>query len=379
MKLKIPEPAFNSSLTQLIFELEHLRNQTLVGSTPAWLFFDLKDIMHVLESLTSARIEGNHTTILGVVEAVIRDDAKSEDEQIKEIANIHDAIEFIERTGLDKPIDKQFICELHRITVKDLKREGSRRPGGYRDVPVTIGNANHRPPQPADVGAYMNELIEFINSPNLSQQDLLKTAIVHHRMAWIHPFDNGNGRVTRLLTYAILTKQKFIDDKGFRILNPTAVFCMDRGKYYDMLAMADEGGDVNELAWCEYVLSGIKTEIDKIHKLLDASFAKENIIKPALDLAVAKEWLTPLEYKVMITAMNKDILQASDLRRLFPEGSSNSVQISRLIAKMKDQKYLMAHPKHPRKYVLRFSNNYLLRGVMEQLDKHDLLPLRPNA
>ena len=45
----MPEPAFKSKLTQLIFDLEHLRDRTLKGSTPAWLFFDLKNVMHQLE------------------------------------------------------------------------------------------------------------------------------------------------------------------------------------------------------------------------------------------------------------------------------------------------------------------------------------------
>ena len=39
--------------------------------------------------------------------------------------------------------------------------------------------------------------------------DLIKVAIAHHRFVWIHPFGNGNGRVVRLLTYALLIKYGF--------------------------------------------------------------------------------------------------------------------------------------------------------------------------
>ena len=62
--LLLPNPSLDSSLAQYVITLEHLRDRPLSGSTPAWLFFDLKDIMHQLESLTSARIEGNRTTII---------------------------------------------------------------------------------------------------------------------------------------------------------------------------------------------------------------------------------------------------------------------------------------------------------------------------
>jgi Fic family protein len=63
----------------------------------------------------------------------------------------------------------------------------------------------------------------------------MKVAQVHHRVGWIHPFKNGNGRVVRLLTYAMLIQYGFNERAGGRVLNPTAVFCNNRDIYYDML------------------------------------------------------------------------------------------------------------------------------------------------
>ncbi|WP_171253366.1 Fic family protein, partial [Acinetobacter baumannii] len=66
-------------------------------------------------------------------------------------------------------------------------------------------------------------------------------ALAHHRFGWIHPFGNGNGRVVRLFTYSLLIKYGFNVTTGGGILNPTAVFCNDRNKYYEMLSIADNG------------------------------------------------------------------------------------------------------------------------------------------
>lgn len=376
--LVIPQPQFKSELTQLIFDLEHLRGRSVVGSTPSWLFFDLKDIMHQLESLTSARIEGNRTTIMAVVENIIEGSQPTKDESLLELRNIQQAIKFIEQTMSRVPLNRAFVCELQKIVVKDLVRDGSKHVGKYRPSNVTITKSEHTPPSHIIVPELMDELITFVNEPNEPQYDLLKTAIVHHRFSAIHPFDNGNGRTVRLLTYAMLTKQRFIDDKGSRLLNPSAIFCMDRQQYYDNLALADRGGDENIMKWCEYVLTGMKTEINKIDKLLDVNFAVENIILPALKLALGKEQINRIEYEILRLSTITSPFQVKDIQHLFGLTSSGRVAASRAIRQLKEQKFIMAHPNFKQKYVLRFSNNYLLRGVMQQLDVHNLLPLRPN-
>ena len=383
MSFDIPNPPFESAITQTVFELERLRYFSLKGTTPKWLFFELKNIMQMLESLSSARIEGNRTTVMGVVESVIRSDALSEDEQIKEIANIQRAIDFIEERytqsqvdGEDFNIDEKFINRLHAISVQGLNREGSTSPGIFRDSPVAISQSKHVPPAAGIVPSMMKDLVEFANKTNMPQQDLLKTAVVHHRLAWIHPYDNGNGRVTRLVTYAMLVKQGFIDDKGFHILNPTAVFCNDRQQYYDMLAVADDNSTEGIETWCEYVLLGIKAELLKVDQLLDVAFAREQIILPTLLLAREKGWLNLQEYEIMLIAFDKGLIQAGDVLHIFGTNASARVQASRVLYRLREQNYLTSHPENARKYYPRFFNNYLLRGVMAQLEKNNLLPIR---
>jgi Fic family protein len=377
--LLLPSPSLDSSLAQYVITLEHLRGRPLSGSTPAWLFFDLKDIMHQLESLTSARIEGNRTTIMNVVENVIEGKQETKDESVKELININKAILYIEENIQTKIINHSFIKELHKIVVKDLVNDGSRSPGVYRVEDVSIKNSEVALPSHLRVKELMDELVDFINQESSPQFDLIKTAIAHHRFTAIHPFDNGNGRTVRLITYAMLTKQKFIDEKGHRLLNPSAIFCMDRQKYYDMLSVADAGGKENVMRWCEYVLMGIEDEIGKIDKLLDKNFAIDNIIIPSLKIALDKKQITQTEHDILRIAASKSAFQVKDVQHLFGVTASDRVKASRAVQKLRAEGFVMVQPGTKQKYVLRFSNNYLLRGVIVQLDAYDLLPISPNS
>ena len=178
------EPDFGSELTDLIIELDHLRKMELGGSTHPRVFFQLKSIFHTLESIGSARIEGNNTTLAEYIETKI-EDKPSEGENIREIQNIEKAMAFIEENVNDYKIDRMFISEMHQMIVEGLlappEGEGDRTPGVYRDVNVKIAKSNHEPPDYTGVSDYMIELFEFVYQEDSSKYNLLKTAIAHHR------------------------------------------------------------------------------------------------------------------------------------------------------------------------------------------------------
>ena len=76
MQLKHPElrlvpPPFDSDLTGLILDLNHMRQKKSGGTTPPYIFFQIKNIFHIIESIGSARIEGNHTTLVEYIDAKI--------------------------------------------------------------------------------------------------------------------------------------------------------------------------------------------------------------------------------------------------------------------------------------------------------------------
>ncbi len=378
-ELKLIKPSFDSKLTDLIIELEHLRKKTLGGSTHPQVFFQLKHLFHTLESIGSARIEGNNTTIAEYIETKFEsgNSEKSNSHSIIEIQNIEKAMEFIEANIQDYPINKAFVSELHRIIVKDLPAppngEGDLTPGSYRNKNIKISNSTHLPPDSFLVETYMDELFTFINTEDSSKYDLLKSAIAHHRFVWIHPFGNGNGRTVRLFTYAMLIKNGFNVNVG-RIINPTAVFCSNRNGYYDNLSKADSGNDNGVLEWCEYVLKGLKEEIEKIDKLTDYEYLKKEILIPSINFSFDRQIITEIESKILKETIEKQVVQNFDFEKFF-KGKAKS-EISRQIKKLIDKKMLIPERDSARKYVLRFDNNYLLRGIIKMLDEKGFLPVR---
>lgn len=377
--LKLYEPKWGSRLAKTIVELERLREKRLGGPVPPYIFFQLKNIFQIMESLGSARIEGNHTTLVEFVEKIIEKVSKNtKEEKDREIFNIDRAITFIEENITEgSKITRAHISEIHKIITNGLtpppNGEGSRYPGELRPTNVVIQGSSHIPPEKIKIQEYFDELIEFVNASVDLHNDLLITALSHHRMAWIHPFDNGNGRLIRMFTYALLIKQGFQVKTG-RILNPTAIFCMDRNKYYDMLSLADTGEEEKVLAWCEYVLSGLKEEIEKIDRLLDLKYMTNVFLLPALSFSLGREHITKREYEILsVVVKSKDMtIKSSDLAAII--GQESSVQRSRIIKRLKDKEMLRSIPGKSRVYTIGFANNYLLRGVFYILEKNGFVP-----
>jgi Fic family protein len=270
-----------------------------------------------------------------------------------------------------------FISEMHQMIVEGLlpspEGEGDRTPGVYRDVNVKIAKSNHEPPDYTRVSDYMMELFEFVNQEDSSKYDLLKTAIAHHRFVWIHPFGNGNGRTVRLFTYAMLVKLGFNVNVG-RILNPTAVFCSNRDDYYHYLSLADNGEVPSILSWCTYVLKGLKEEIEKKDNLSNYEYLRTEILIPTINFSLERKYITGVESKILKRVIDRQVIQAGDLKDIFK--GKFSAEISRQIRRLVEKKMLVPEKEGKRKYVIRFDNNYLLRGVIHILGEKGFLPIR---
>jgi Fic family protein len=385
ISLKLYNPKWDSKLATTIIELEKLRVKKLGGPVPPYIFFQLKDIFQKFESLGSARIEGNNTTLAEFVEKIIENPSgKAKDERMKEIYNIERAIEFIEENVKENTkFDRALISEIHKIVVNGLTPpsvgEGSRYPGELRQINVSIKYSGHIPPDKTKVQDYFDELLNFVNQSIDTQYHLLAIALSHHRMAWIHPFDNGNGRMVRMFTYALLIKQGFQVKTG-RILNPTAIFCMDRNHYYEMLSLADSGEEDKILEWCSYVLEGLQTEIEKIDKLLDLSYIIDAILLPMLNYALERQLITKSEHSILSAVVRSKnmTIRSSDLESII--GQESSVQRSRILKRLKDKKMLFpVRNEKGRIYTIGFYNNYLLRGLAEILEQNNFVPSSLNV
>lgn len=373
--LKLLNPPFDSSLTDTIMWLEKLRHVTQISTDVHPVIFEqLKQIFHLLESLESVRIEGNNTTLSEVVEHSIDGSlARDESEKIKELRNIDNALKFVdEHVNRDTKFNRQLISEIHKIIVQGLdpKKDGDGTPGVYRTIEVSIKNSLHKPPRPELVAGYMEDLFDFINEKRNQKYQLLVTAQSHHRFVWIHPFKNGNGRVVRLFTYALLKKHGYAIQG---ILNPTAVFCNDRNEYYRMLSEADKGSDEGLLTWCSYVLDNLLEEIKKIEKLLNYKYLESKILLPALNLALERKHITMTEYQILKIGFNKGLIQAKDINMIVKKKYAS--EVSRIIKRLCNDKLLEKITSKQRKYKPSFFNNYLLRDVIQMLKKEKFVPI----
>jgi len=307
--IKLFNPAFGSKLVTHIVDLEHLRKLSIESTTHPKVFLQLKRLFHILESVGSARIEGNNTTLAEYLEMQEDKSSFPINEDYKEIQNIEEALRYIEDCGTDHPIDEMFLRELHTIVVKDLYTgpggEGDRNAGSYRKGAVTITGSSHIPPDALLVPDLMQELLEFIRRSDESQFDLIKMAQAHHRFVWIHPFANGNGRTVRLFTYAMLIRAGFRVDVAGRIVNPTAIFCSNRDEYYHYLGEADTGTDEGMEHWCTYVLSGLLEEIKKVNQLTDYEYLRKSILLPAIDDAWSNGRLSRENARVLALVAEK--------------------------------------------------------------------------
>jgi len=172
-----------------------------------------------------------------------------------------------------------FLCAIHREfysrlpdEFKNIASETGRleriESGALRMSVVSVGI--HVPPAPASLPRFLKRFSSFY-APLVeeSQRGLIAAAAAHHRLAWIHPFLDGNGRVTRLFTLAWFSK---IGLAGDGLWTLSRGFARQQSEYKAMLAQADERrlndfdgrgylSDRRLGNFCEFVL---KTALDQI-------------------------------------------------------------------------------------------------------------------
>lgn len=363
-ELRLVDPRFGSELVSAIVELEAMRRR-LRGTTSPELFFDLKGIFQMMESLGSSRIEGNRTTVADLIDARVQG-LPTVEERLKEISNIEAATDYIEQSLVPySQINHTIICEAHHLIVEGLDEEGDPDPGRYRNSSVSIAGSEHTPPHHSTVRGFVDELIDFINNEEDNvQYSLLRVAMAHHRFAWIHPFRNGNGRVVRLLTYAMLIQQGFNVAEG-RIINPSAVFFSDRNLYYQMLAIADTGTDEALLEWCEYVLMGLHRELEKIDSILEHQYLLDRILSPAIKECAVRGEIDSLEEQILLLAARKQVFALKDLVSL--KLGPHEVTLSKRMTQLRKNDLLRPSERKKRHYRLHFANNALMRSVVNRL------------
>lgn len=185
----------------------------------------------------SNSIEGN-TLTLRETQLVLQEGITIKGKPLREhfeAFNHHKAIDFV--VSLCSP-DYQFtskdILAVHALVLRSIEDDHA---GRLRNAGVRIAGANFTPPNALKVSELLDNLLVYINE-NPDQLNSIELAcIFHHRLVWIHPFFDGNGRTVRLMMNLILMKDGF---------PPAIILSNDRKKYYDALNKANLG-DYNKL------------------------------------------------------------------------------------------------------------------------------------
>lgn len=145
-----------------------------------------------------------------------------------EAENIPKALDMlINMAGETKPLLRTLdIPDIHRMVVHGIEEAN---PGYFRRGFVRIGTSSYVPPPAYEIETLINEMIEYVNNNPDKLSPLAMAFKTHLWFVSIHPFDDGNGRVARLLAGLILMKHK---------LPPPIIKTEHKTKYYRVLRMA---------------------------------------------------------------------------------------------------------------------------------------------
>lgn len=367
---ELPQPAFDSPLVPLLFETERLRADIGTGTTPRDIVSELHRLFDTVMSVISARIEGNHTTVYEAVETIGRESSPAQEERLREITNIVDAVRHIDTLDPALPLTHALIRDLHARTVSGLTREGDPTPGIYRDTDVAISGSAHLPPSWVTVHADMSGLLDFANEDRPMHEQMMQIALAHHRFVWIHPFRNGNGRVSRLFTYATL-RAKIFATRGDSALNPTAVFGNDRSAYIAALEAADTLDQAGTTSWITFFAQGIRDDLARLVQLQDHDFVVDRLVGPALTQLLTDGVIGPAEERAMRVILRAGVVKAGDLEGALPGTVS---QRSRVIRSLLERGLLRQADEGPRFYRLSLSRGPLASRLIRRLNTAGLLP-----
>ncbi|APV51440.1 hypothetical protein BWI17_18125 [Betaproteobacteria bacterium GR16-43] len=214
---------------------------TVQGATRA----AIAGLVREMNCYYSNLIEGANTLPLDI-ERALRDEfaPKKEVRDLQKLALSHIAAESQLEAEVDRgamPTSPEVIAWVHGAIYKDLPRElmklndGSMLvPGRPRDIEVKVGN--HVAPGAASVPALLDRFHSVYGKLEPSVASIPEVMAAHHRLTWIHPFADGNGRVARLITGAMLRKCGANTDSLWSLSRGLA---RDATTYKTMLANAD--------------------------------------------------------------------------------------------------------------------------------------------
>jgi Fic family protein len=209
------------------------------------------------EAILSSKIEGTIASAREIVDFQLDPSQPPEKQDVREVSNYILAL----KRGLERvkelPVSLRLIRELHGQLLKSV-RGSDRQPGAFRKVQNWIGpwntpieEARYVPPPVPVMHDSLGELEKFIHEPS-ALPALVQLALIHYQFEAIHPFEDGNGRVGRLLISLLLSERKLLPQP---LLYLSAYFERHSKDYAELLLSVSQRNAW--LEWIRFFLRGV--------------------------------------------------------------------------------------------------------------------------
>ncbi len=294
----------------------------------------------LLEAHHTTHIEGTRLTLeqaerLLAGEAV----AGTDPDDVRELLNYRDAFEFVSGYLNDGgPVTEGLIREIHRRLVAGV-RGGSAAPGEYRRMQNYVVNSVTRqiiytPPPPYDVPPLMAELVAWLNLVS-EVHPVLVSGIAQFQLVHIHPFVDGNGRTSRLLSTLCLYRAGY-DFK--RLFSISEYYDRDRTDFYAALqGVREQGMDLT--GWLDFFVEGLATQMDEVTERGKRVIRRDVIVREyalntrqalAVGLLLERAELRMEELAALCPGVSRRTLQR-DLQILVQQGVAKTVGAARAV------------------------------------------------
>jgi len=304
--------------SDLIRNADRLAGWSAAGTLPG-----LRQLLRSMNSYYSNKIEGQHTLPLEIEQALRNDYAKDADKARRQrLALAHMATELqleslCSQWHHERVWRPQTIGEIHqdlfaRLPLTDrVQRTGNKtitlEPGQWRQSEVSVGR--HAAPAAKSLLDFLAHWSQTYGQARRGEMQVVAMAASHHRLAWIHPFLDGNGRVARLHSHLVLSHMGLTNG----LWSPLRGFARSQDAYYAQLAAADEprAGDLDGrgnlteaglLTWIHYVIEtcidqvGFMTQLLSLEGMKDRIAACLNYEEQVVKQGVRTEALRALHY-----------------------------------------------------------------------------------
>ncbi|MGA9333293.1 MAG: Fic family protein, partial [Rudaea sp.] len=212
------------------------------------------------EALLSSQIEGTQSSLSDLLLFELDETPGVPIDDVEEVSNYVAALNHgLRRIRNDHfPLSLRLIREIHAVLLRG-GRGANKNPGEFRKTQNWIGGrspvvASFVPPPPERLDECLNAFERFLHEPKEHTSPLIKAALAHLQFETIHPFNDGNGRVGRLLIALILCTEGVLREPTLYL---SLYFKARKQQYYDQLDHVRSTGDWE--AWLGFFLEGVSS------------------------------------------------------------------------------------------------------------------------